>query len=185
MERRRLVELQDLPWCPRFIRDALTDLLHAATVMFDLYGPAVPTIREALEKLDCRVIPAFRKAAQGEGEAVSYIEYPVDAGDVPKDLRGFRTLFSSFHHFDPDSARKILGDAAEGREGIGIFEVNERDPLALLLTHVTPVAVLAAMPFIKPRTWKRFFWTYLVPAIPLVAGWDGLVSNLRAYSVGN
>jgi hypothetical protein len=26
------------------------------------------------------------------------------------------------------------------------------------------------------------FWTYLLPVIPLVLFWDGIVSNLRTYS---
>jgi hypothetical protein len=27
-------------------------------------------------------------------------------------------------------------------------------------------------------------WTYLIPVVPMIAMWDGLVSNLRTYSVG-
>jgi hypothetical protein len=37
-------------------------------------------------------------------------------------------------------------------------------------------------PFIKPRTFARFFWTYLIPVVPLVTSWDGVVSLLRTYS---
>jgi hypothetical protein len=45
----------------------------------------------------------------------------VDARQVPEELRGFRTIFSSFHHFDPEAARAMLSDAFERREGIGVF----------------------------------------------------------------
>ncbi len=37
-------------------------------------------------------------------------------------------------------------------------------------------------PFIKPRTWTRFFWTYVIPIVPLTTCWDGVVSLLRVYS---
>jgi hypothetical protein len=38
-------------------------------------------------------------------------------------------------------------------------------------------------PFIKPRTLSRFFWTYLIPIVPLATCWDGVISLLRVYSV--
>ena len=39
-------------------------------------------------------------------------------------------------------------------------------------------------PFIKPRRFSRFFWTYLVPVVPLATCWDGVVSLLRVYPPG-
>jgi hypothetical protein len=221
MARRQLFELHDLPWCPRLFREAITDMLHSATMKFGFYGPAVPLLKRALEELDRHEmvdlcsgasgpvlliydklaegldyevkitltdlypnIPAFRKAALATGGVISFIEQPVDATAVPDHLRGFRTLFSSFHHFDPDSAKRILRDAVEKREGIGVFEINGRDFPSTLLMLGLPFAVLVAMPFQKPLSWKRLFWTYIVPAIPLIAAWDGIASNLRAYSPG-
>jgi hypothetical protein len=44
------------------------------------------------------------------------------------------------------------------------------------------VVVAFCTPFIRPFTWRRLLWTYVVPVVPLVAMWDGLVSNLRTYS---
>jgi hypothetical protein len=36
----------------------------------------------------------------------------------------------------------------------------------------------------RPFQWRRLLWTYLLPVVPIVAVWDGFVSNLRTYSVG-
>jgi hypothetical protein len=47
---------------------------------------------------------------------------------------------------------------------------------------LTPVFVAMATPFIRPFRWKRLLWTYLIPLVPLVCWWDGLVSQLRAYT---
>lgn len=126
---------------------------------------------------------AFRAAADGGRGVVIGVEVPVDATDVPAELIGFRTLFTSFHHFSPADARKILADARLKREGIGIFEFTERNLMLWLIpVLLIPLVVAVCTPFIRPLTWRRLLWTYVVPVVPLVAGWDGLVSNLRSYT---
>lgn len=108
---------------------------------------------------------------------------PVDALNIPAGLNGFRTFFSSFHHFRPEQARSILRSAAESRSGIGIFEATQRSPRALAFMLIVPLAVLLVTPTIRPFSLSRLFWTYIIPLIPLVVGFDGFVSCLRTYSV--
>jgi hypothetical protein len=116
---------------------------------------------------------------------VTYLESPVEALDVPPNLKGFRTLFTAFHHFRPDAARAVLADAVSKDEGIGIFEYTERNWLIWgLPTLLIPLFVWLCTPFIRPFRWRRLVWTYLVPIVPIVALWDGFISNLRTYSVG-
>jgi hypothetical protein len=43
--------------------------------------------------------------------------------------------------------------------------------------------VLFMTPFIRPFRWRRLFWTYVLPLVPLTCVWDGVVSHLRAYSL--
>ena len=47
---------------------------------------------------------------------------------------------------------------------------------------LTPLAVWIATPFMRPFLCRRLLWTYLVPLVPLTCFWDGLVSQLRAYT---
>ncbi len=108
---------------------------------------------------------------------------PVYATHVPADLHGVRTLFLSFHHFRPETAREILADAVRADSGIAIFEVTERRPLALLAVPFIPIVVLLLTPFMRPFQWSRIFFTYLLPVLPFLIFWDGLVSHLRTYSV--
>lgn len=118
-------------------------------------------------------------------DRITYLAEPVDATKVPIDLKGMRTLFEGFHHFKPDQALSILQDAVEQRSAIGIFEIGLKPPfgipLLLLSPLITLVSYLLLTPFIFPRTWSRFFWTYLVPVVPLATCWDGFVSLLRVY----
>lgn len=124
-----------------------------------------------------------RSAAQLAGGDLRVAARPVDATQVPAELRGFRTLFTSFHHFAPASAARILRDAVAAGEGIGIFEVTERRFGALLAMLLVPLVILLGTPAIRPFRWSRLFWTYVLPAIPLVGLLDGTVSCLRSYTV--
>ena len=116
------------------------------------------------------------------GKRLTFHNDPVDAKAVQPELSGFRTMFSCFHHFRPHDARAILQSAVESREGIGVFEVPQRHPLAILLTFLMPIVAFVFAPFMRPFRWSRLLWTYLIPVVPFVVLFDGIVSCLRAYS---
>jgi hypothetical protein len=108
----------------------------------------------------------------------------VDAVAVPPDLHGFRTMFTSFHHFRPEAARAILTDAVRNRVGIGVFEFTGRGPMRFAAVALTPFVILYAVPFLRPFRWRTVLLTYLIPIIPLGVFFDGIVSCLRTYSPG-
>ena len=113
---------------------------------------------------------------------IRYHPQPVDAMRLGDELVGFRTMFSSFHHFRPEQARAILADAVEKKQGIAVFEGTRRSLLALVLMLLVPLIVLISTPFIRPFRWSRLIWTYLIPIVPLLSLFDGLVSCLRTYT---
>ncbi|QHL87326.1 class I SAM-dependent methyltransferase [Nibribacter ruber] len=120
--------------------------------------------------------------AQSNG-AIDYAEQSVDATAVPAELKGFRTVFSAFHHFKPAMAQAILQDAVRQNQGIGVFEGASKKWHELLLVWlVFPWVILLITPFIRPFTWSRLFFTYVLPLIPLGVVWDGTVSILRMYT---
>lgn len=113
---------------------------------------------------------------------VTYHTDSVDALAVPASLYGFRTLFSSFHHFTPDAGKALIQSAVEAGQPIGIFEATQRSPLCILLMLPTPLFALLATPFIRPFRLSRLLFTYVLPLIPFVILWDGLVSCFRTYT---
>jgi hypothetical protein len=129
---------------------------------------------------------ALQKWEEDARQDIVYLAEPVDAMNVPSHLKGMRTLFEGFHHFKPKQAQAILQDAVEKKAAIGIFEATLKPPLGVLLLLLSPfmtlLGYLFTTPFIKPRTISRFFWTYIVPIVPLVTCWDGFISFLRVYS---
>lgn len=120
---------------------------------------------------------------QDKQNSISYWPEPVDAAKVPPNLRGIRTMFGSFHHLPSPGAREVLRDAFERRQTICIFEGTSRAPAAIASMLLVPILVLLLTPKIRPVSWVQIVFTYLVPILPLLIFWDGLVSQLRTYSV--
>ena len=106
---------------------------------------------------------------------------PVPADHVPADLPGVRTLFDGFHHLPPASARAVLADAS--RRGVPLLaaEAVERSVAGLLGVLLSPLLVWAVTPFLRPVSIARLLLTYVIPLVPLLVTWDGVVSVLRSY----
>jgi hypothetical protein len=158
-------------------------------------GGPWPWLVDLLERQGCRVCVQLsdkypntqaRERVRKDCAKLIYLEQAVDATRVPEELEGFRTLFTSFHHFRPDQARQILSDAVERRQGIGIFEIPGRRPMTLLAMPLVPLADIFVVPFLRPRPFAlmawRLVWRWLIPIVPLVLLFDGIVSCLRTYS---
>ena len=127
---------------------------------------------------------AFQQIEEASEQQITFVRESVDARSLPDQLIGLRTIFNSFHHFRESDARRILLDAVEAGQPIAIFEYTERAVLIVLLTMVLiPFLVAFATPFIRPFRWSRVVLTYVLPLIPLTCWWDGVVSQLRAYTV--
>ena len=112
-----------------------------------------------------------------------FIDKPIDARNVPKELNGLRTQFLSLHHFKPKDAKLILQNAIDTDSSIAIFEAQERSVPSILAMLFSPISVLLVTPFIRPFKFGRIIFTYLIPVVPLFVLWDGIVSSLRTYSV--
>ncbi len=217
MQRLQLLEIEDQPWCPAFLRDALTDYLQHVLKLAQPYRPMAEPLAQALCHSGAERIIDLGSGAGGpwlqleqtlaeqgvnipilltdrypntraiskfkvQGKGIDYFPDPVDATQVPSTLLGFRTLFSSFHHFPPEQASAILEDAVRKRQGIAIFELTQRKTGPIITMLLVPLFVWLMTPFIRPLRLSRLFFTYLIPLIPLVAFFDGFVSCLRTYT---
>jgi hypothetical protein len=216
MRRRQVVEIEDLPWCPRAIRDGGTDWLRFMADTTRMFSAAAPKIRAAMQATGTDQVldlcsggggawltlgpdlakggpvhvslsdkfpnlDAFRYMQTQSGGRLGFHTEEIDATRVPSQLRGVRTIFSAFHHFPPDLAIEILADAVRQRRAIVIVEpVSNRLP-ALVGMPLHFVALFLLTPFVRPFRWSRLFFTYLLPAIPVLIWFDGTMSMLRIY----
>lgn len=127
-------------------------------------------------------IDKFKHLKKKSSAEINFIANSVDATNVPEELKGIRTLFTSFHHFTEETGKKILQDAYNKKVAIAIFEAIDRSLYSLFLTLPLPLFVLFFTPFIKPFKLSRLFWTYIIPVAPLVVLWDGIISVFRIYN---
>lgn len=208
----RLFEFADQPWLPRLFRDLLTELLHYQLDTYRTYWPIIPKLNEALRRSQSTEIldlcsgsggPLLylrpyvravrftlsdkypnRRALQALHDTpdVTYLPYPLDARAAPR-LTACRTLFTSFHHFNPSDARRILQSAVEAQAPIAVFEFTERTFANIRGMLLAPLAVWRDTWQMRPRRLSRLFWTYVAPVIPFLYTWDGIVSHWRTYRV--
>ncbi len=127
-------------------------------------------------------LTAFLRIFSASRGRIGYCSDQVDATDVPAELDGVRTIFNAFHHFRPRQAQAILADAVRKRRPIVVVEGSDNRLLGIALILLMPLAMLAMTPRIRPFRWSRLLFTYLIPAIPLLGLFDGIVSMLRIYS---
>lgn len=209
-KRQQLFEIQDFAWCPKSVRDGVTDLLNLNLRLVPLYDPAISFLVEmqkkskslhwidlcagagggslplhekfeqvTVKKIDLTLTDLYPHGWRKNIPGVSYYPQPVDARDVPANLQGMRTLFTSFHHLSDDVARDVLKDAFETKTPIGAFEFTERNLFCILMTMPTLFFSFFLVPLILPWKLSRFFWTYIIPAIPVVAFIDIILSCFR------
>jgi hypothetical protein len=173
--------------------EKISTVLHpnAAVEIVDLCagsGGPMPQIIGHLRRrnYDVRAIltDLYPNPNSGVDPRITWLLDPVDARHVPPKLTGVRTMFSAFHHFRPDAARAILKDAFDHRRPICVFESGSGTPLGMAAMLGVPLAVLLLMPLARPLRWAHLLFTYLVPLLPFLMLWDGMVSMLRIYSPG-
>lgn len=128
-----------------------------------------------------------------EDAAVRWHAEPVDAFHVPPALTGIRTMYSALHHFRPADVQRLIQAAVDDGVPLAFFDVAAPAPLRKLPLLLVPLLAvpnmvllvlvsLVLMPFVRPLRASRLWLTYLVPAIPMLFAWDGMVSALRAYT---
>jgi hypothetical protein len=206
-KRRQLFEIQDFPWCPEAVRNGVTELLVLNLRIVPLYNPTLKWLSQMAKMSDGKWVDLCAGAGgpsillkqmlgleikelaltdlyphrdlKNLPEGVKAVRESVDARNVPKELTGFRTLFTSFHHLNDEVALGILRDAQESKTPIAIFEFTERNLFCLLAVLPSFFTSFFLIPLVTPWKLSRFFWTYFIPLIPLVTVVDVVLSCFR------
>ena len=134
---------------------------------------------------------------------LSFVSESVDAGNAPTYLNGkngkkiFRLYNLAFHHFDDVMGKAILRNTIETAHGFGfvtplpsflllivhsIFELQERTISSFITVFCMGILMFLITPFYFWRSPGHVFFTYIIPVIPFVLVFDGIVSSLRTRS---
>jgi len=127
-------------------------------------------------------VASFQHIREVSNQKIDFIDQSIDATNVPESMGGMRTMFTAFHHFNPDQAKKVLTSATDRGWTIAIFDGGDKNILSMLgILVFHPIIFLLGTPFFRPFRISRLLFTYIIPLIPICTIWDGLVSILRLY----
>lgn len=94
----------------------------------------------------------------------------------------FRLFCLSFHHFDDNTARKVLKSTLETSDAFAIIELQDRRIFSLVLMLLEPWLLLLVTILWFWHSIPILFFTYVMPILPAIHCFDGLVSCLRTRS---
>lgn len=206
-----LFEFEDQPWFPNVLRDYQTGFIGFTAGFSKLYE-AVPDLlekagaRRVVDLASGAGQPAAESTARlrnlggtllltdkfpnkaavefaDEHSGITYLKNPVDLTQPFLPEGDTYTLFNAFHHFDEDTRLDIIKRAQSKGGTLLVFEPLRRNVFTFFqVAAATLIGPLLFTPFIRPFTWSRVFFTYLLPVGIAVTFWDGAVSVLRALS---
>lgn len=211
MRRLNVPEIEDQPWCPRVLRDAVTDHLRFLAELTRGFEPVVPLLERALEASSVRRVVDLCSGGGGpwaglsarlpDVEVVLTDRYPNHAafdaieartaGRVrgrrePTDatdvsLAGVRTIFNGFHHLPREAALGVLRDAVAKSQPIVVVEASDHRGIGMGVVSLAAASSFVAAPFVRPFRWERLALTWALPVIPALLLHDGVASMLRLY----
>lgn len=118
--------------------------------------------------------------------SLSYLDKPLSVHELNGTPHKSLMMVFALHHFGPAAATEIIRNMAREKKNILILEGMERSFLTLLLFVLTfPVAVLSFALcgiFVRPASIIGLVFSILIPIIPLMVFFDGVVSILRIYT---
>ena len=129
-------------------------------------GGTVEQIQKNIEKEYLQSVPfvltdqfpninAYEFLEKKTAGKISYISVPVNAATVDPSLKGVRTIFSAFHHFDNRTGKQVIKNAVESKQAIGIFDGGDKNIfiiLAIIILH--PIVFILFTPFFRPFKWN-------------------------------
>lgn len=123
-------------------------------------------------------VEAF-KNAKLKTKNIDYINDSVNAFEYKFKKNQLLTMYTAFHHFDDENAKKIIRNAVANNCSICINEFVQRDLKSLFMVFPSPFFMLFLMPLVTPFNLNRLFFTYIIPLIPFMTFWDIIVTVLR------
>ncbi|KAI0966154.1 hypothetical protein F4678DRAFT_484387 [Xylaria arbuscula] len=132
-------------------------------------------------------VESWEKAARASPH-LTFVATPVNAAAAPPELiaqnkaagKGVFRLFNlAFHHFDDELARAILKNTVETSDGFGIFELQSRTFSSFVSCMLFGFFILLIAPLLYWWSPQILFFVYIVPIVPFVLVFDGLISSLR------
>jgi hypothetical protein len=203
-----LKELEDYDWFPVALRNFQTDFIGFVVARFNMYnaftkylktfslavkpsidlcsGAGEPAI-SIFKKTNCfsflTLSDKYPNQLQVKDERIIYTAKSEDVLDMKFKPEIYYTLFNAFHHFSDENKLKIVRKILEADSVAFIVEILQpRFFCFVKIFFATTIGTLFIMPFVKPFSFKRLFFTYIIPVNVFTIAFDGMVSVFKSRS---
>jgi ubiquinone/menaquinone biosynthesis C-methylase UbiE len=203
-----LKELEDLTHFPSWLRNFQTQFIGFVVVRFKIYSAFVQHIR-AREKSS---IP-MTDLCSGSGEPaihiftssgcfsqlvlsdkypynyeqtakINYLQNSIDAMEMAFQPNICYTMFNAFHHFEDKEQLAIVQKILQSGSKSYFVEILEPNLIVLLkVLFTTTIGNLLLTPFIRPFSFLRLFFTYIIPINVFTIAYDGVVSVFKSKTL--
>ncbi|KAF4552108.1 Hypothetical protein D9617_11g009570 [Elsinoe fawcettii] len=123
--------------------------------------------------LNGTVTPDPRRRKQREQDRESVKE------TMTADTKIVHLFCLSFHHFNNEQARVVVRNALANSDAFCFLELQERSLGCVGMMMLEPLLLMLVSWWWFWGDWVQLGLTYIVPVLPLIHGWDGVVSCLR------
>jgi hypothetical protein len=205
---KELKELEDFEWFPKRLRQYQTGYIgfvvsqfgiyHAFTEhirnsgtgsgqMFDLCSgsgePAAGIFRKSGRFAKLILSDKFPQRYESSAD-ITYIQSGCDVLTMKFDAGQTYTMFNALHHFDDVQKAGIIRRIRDSGSEAVFVEILQPDPWCFIkVLFATSVGTLILSPFIRPFSWGRIFFTYIIPVNLITIMFDGLTSVLKSRSL--
>jgi hypothetical protein len=114
---------------------------------------------------------------------ISYTNESVEILHIEPQRDTLYTLYNAFHHFTDEEKYSLIEKFKRHNATLLIVEVIEPSVFAFVQVLLASTLVqLCIAPFIKPFSWLRLLFTYIIPINIITVLVDGIISILKSKS---
>jgi hypothetical protein len=205
-----LKELEDYTWFPPLFRRYQLEFIGSLVNWLKIYKPLVPILLKLKSVTDIQKVidlcsgsggPAIFMQQQignsystvltdkfpppfAKQPSVTYLNESVDVLHINPEPDTLYSMYNAFHHFTSVEQLQIIEKVIQSQSSIMIVEIltpSINSYLSVFLSGTILQWITAA--FVKPFSFKRLVFTYIIPINIFTVVYDGLISVLRSKSV--
>lgn len=204
-------ELEDYDWFPKILRQFQVEAIGYFVHILGLYKPVVSKVNELIHahhithmvdlcsgsglpslyihkqlshKVKLLLTDKYPQAIPNLNQGITYLNTPVDVLSVTIQPNTLYTMYNAFHHFTYAQKQSIITHFASCNAVLVIVEIVQPTiQHAISVILASTVLQLIVAPCIKPFSWLRLLYTYIIPINIITVLYDGVISVCKSKSV--
>ena len=201
-------ELEDYTWFPPLLRRFQMDFIGFTVSCLKVYEELAPVVKQFTEKNNVQAVqdvcsgsgaPALYMHRQtkftgytvlsdkfpphsfNSKENIHYLKKAVDVLDLQVQPGVCYTMYNALHHFSDAQKKQLMRKIQEGK-GLFLFAEILKPGIAemLKILFTTTILQLLLVPFIRPFSLLRIFFTWVLPVNLITVTYDGVVSVFKS-----